>query len=250
VSDEKALRNYVTFGTAEGAPPKSVTDAFSHHASEVAAVVATEVHHAYFMIDHDFADGADSFFAIEGMLVQCAAELMAADAILSRGIALLTIFHHARTIYEAHAVLHWVLQDWKARAPHLVKDVVVERGKFESALQKSGWTAPTNLTPRARALIGNAAVKQLPTIDQMIVGSHTLESDYPIQWKYASAHLHPYAIRSAEVDAQTERFIIEQILRGSIRHACAVYRCVATQYRITEPRALNLLSAAEAWSAG
>lgn len=245
---QSRFRHLVTFGTDDGAPSASVVASFREHALALTAVVPTELRAAFLNIPHDLSEGSDRLFMTEGLITQAAAETWAADRILAGKVGLLTIFHHARSLYEAHAVAYWMMGDLDARWQRVMKDHLRERDRFEKEMALTMGSVPSDISVAGRALLDDDSVKLPPSMFDMVNPEPQLRYDLGFFWKYSSIHIHPGGLGTASIDADSERTTIEQILAGVIRHASGAYRRIATHFAINDPGVITPLEAAETWA--
>ncbi len=241
----REFRSFMTFGTSEGRPPEDTLNRFYKHGQALAATVPTAVRSTFMDLDHDMTGGSDHLFLIEGLVVQAAAEVWAAEAILRAKLAPLTMFHHARALYEAHAITYWMFGDLPTRWPRVLKKYVKERDEFERAAEKSIGKVATDIAEAGRALLTDAAVRLPPTVHDQGRGHPVLEFDYAFFWKCASAHAHPSNIGTGEINVESERTTITQIMAGVIRHAAGVYRHVINYYKLELGAVAEQLAEAE-----
>jgi hypothetical protein len=221
---EREFRSFMDFGTREARPPQASLTSFYKHSYALAGPVPIKVRKTFMALDHDMTGGSDHLFVIEGLVCQAAAEVWAAAVILKAEVAPLTMFHHARALYEAHAMIYWVLADLHGRGPQLVKDYLRERRQFERDAEKSIGKVVSDIKPAGHTLIDDPNVPSPPSVRDQVKGHPVLEFDYAVFWKYASAHSHPGNIGTGEIDQDSERREILQIMSGTIRHAAGVYR--------------------------
>jgi len=239
------FRSMMTFGTDEGAPRGELVTQFLEHELELVTHVPLQLQAAFFKLPHDMSNGSDGLLVVEGLITQAAAELWAIERILKGRMALLTMFHHVRTLYEAHALTYWLLQDFVGRWPRVLKERQVERDRFEAAAAKSIGPVASDISDAGRALVADSAIKRLPSVFDMIEGNAVLEFDHAVFWKYSSAHTHPGFTFTAQIDAENERETIQQILGAAIRHTAGVYRLIADHFGIAEQGVIEPLAAAE-----
>ncbi|MEO8624020.1 MAG: hypothetical protein ABI625_23275 [bacterium] len=239
----------MTFGTRDGAPHDRIVKNFQEHNLRLVTDVALGIQTEFSGLSHDMSRGSDGIIVVDSLVMQAAAELWAAERILEGEMALLTMFHHVRALYEAHALSYWLLQDFRGRWPRVLKERQVERERFEKAAAKSIGPVATDITEAGQVLIKDATIRRLPKVFDMIKGHPDLELDHAVFWKYSSAHTHPGFTFTAEVDPHSERTMVEQILGGLIRHACGVYREVVNHFALESAATLESLSAAEKYSA-
>src|SRR2546428_367027 len=109
--DNREFRSFLTFGTAEGRPAEDSVNRFYKHSQSLATSVPIAIRNTFMALDHDMKGGSDHLFLIEGLVVQAAAEVWAAEQILRGKLATLTMFHHVRALYEAHAITYWMFGD-------------------------------------------------------------------------------------------------------------------------------------------
>src|SRR5262249_11110768 len=162
-------------------------------------------------------------------------------------LAPLTIFHHARALYEAHATAYWLMEDLEGRWPRLMKSHIRERHRFEEEAGLTMGRVPTDISERGRALLTDDAVKLPPTMFDMVRADPVLRYDLAFFWKSSSIHVHPGGTGTAAIDVDSERTMIEQILAGVIRHAAGTYRRIADHFGITDVAVIEPLGAAEGW---
>jgi hypothetical protein len=214
----------------------------------LAAPVPIAVQNAFAALDHDMSRGSDLLFVIDGATVQCAAEVWAAWRIFTGRIARLTMFHHARALYEAHALMAWLLDDYNGRGDRIVKETLRERLEFEKAMERIDWHQPSDATDLGHTLLNDPAVKALPTTYQQTEGDPVLRYDYPLFWKHSSAHVHPYHIHAGELDVENEQMLMNQLLAGIIRHAAGAYLRIVSYFRLDLPKGeMDALSGAADW---
>ena len=245
---ERDFRSFMTFGTKEGRPPDDTLDRFYQHSLTLSSTVPIAVQNTFMALDHDMKGGSDHLFVIDGLVLQAAAEVWAAETILRGQLALLTIFHHARALYEAHAITYWLLGDVQARSLRALKKALRERRGFEEAAKTSIGVVVTDIAAGGQRLLDDGTVREIPKMHELVKGHPVLEFDYAIFWKYASAHAHPSSIGTGEVDVESERTTIMQMIAGVIRHSCGVYRHVAEKYGLDLGPAMNELKEAEEFS--
>lgn len=243
------FRNLMTFGAEQGRPSTEFIQRFQAHALSLTTDVALGVQRAFFDQNHDMSKGADPFFLIDGLVIQAAAELWAAERILVGKMAPLTMFHHARSIYEAHATVHWLLEDLDGRWKRIIKGHVRERQRFENEATHTFGGGPTDITAEGLALLADNSIKFPPTMFDMVRNDRVLRYDLGFLWKYSSIHIHPGGIGSGQIDPDNERIMIEQILGGLIRHTAGTFREVINRYPADAPDTLAALEAAEGYSA-
>jgi hypothetical protein len=242
------FRNLVTFGTGEAAPSPDTIETFSSHARSLTGPVGVGLSKRFVMLDHDMAEGSDRLFILEGLIGKAAAEVWATDAIVQLGLAPLTSFHHARALYEAHALAYWLLADFANRWQRVLKESIRERLSFEKECTTSIGAVKTDITDVGRELLEDGSVKEPPSVKDQVVGHPVLEFDYALFWKYSSAHVHPGHIGMGEIDPETERSNIEWILGGAIRHSAGIYREISSGFNIPDFDASSLLVSAEEYS--
>ncbi len=242
---EREFRSFVSFGTVEGRPAKDSLDRFYKHSYALSGTVPIKARETFMALDHDMTGGSDHLFLIEGLVCQAAAEVWAASAILKAEVAPLTMFHHARALYEAHAMTYWLLGDLTNRAPRLLKDYLSEREGFERAAEKSIGAVVSDIAPGGRTLLNDEKVRLPPSVKDQARGHPVLEFDYALFWKYASAHSHPGNIGTGEIDLESEQTTIIQIMGGAIRHAAGVYRHIVNHYKLELGDAGEQLAGAE-----
>lgn len=231
-SAERDFRSFVTFGTDEGRPPDDALQRFYKHSQALAVAVPIKVRGAFMALEHDMTAGSDHLFLIEGLVCQGAAEVLACDSILRAKMAPLTMFHHARALYEAHAMMYWLLGDIPGRSLRLLKDYLKERAGFERAAEESIGKVATDIKAAGHALLNDPVVRPPPSVHDQGIGHPILEFDYAMFWKYASAHTHTGNIGTGEIDSENERTMILQIMGGTIRHAAGVYRHVVSRFKL------------------
>ena|SRR2546425_4261135 len=229
---KREFRSFMSFGTAEGRPTADSLARFYNHSHALAGDVPIKVRETFVTLDHDMTKGSDHLSLIEGLVCHAAAEVWASDTILRAQVAPLTMFHHARALYEAHAMTYWLLGDLPNRAPRLLKDYLAEREGFEEAAEKSIGKVVTDIAPGGRTLLNDPRVKRPPSVHDQVTGHPVLEFDYALFWKYASAHSHPGNIGTGEIDQDSERTTILQIMGGAIRHSAGVYRHIVNHYNL------------------
>lgn len=228
--EEYQFRNFVTFGTGEGAPPRSTVEDFRLHVLSLTAPVPTRLCKAFVMLDHDMSDGSDRLFIVDGLIGKAAAEIWAAHVILSGSLGPLTMYHHARALYEAHALAYWLLGDFATRWQRVLKETLRERLKFEEECKGSIGEIHTDVMEAGHQLIADPSVKNPPSIKDQIKGNPVLSFDYALFWKHSSAHIHPGHIGTDEIDYSSEKTALEQLIRGTVRHCAGVYRCIADAF--------------------
>lgn len=228
--EEYQFRNFVTFGTGEGAPPRSTLENFRLHVLSLTAPVPTELSKAFMLLDHDMSDGSDRLLIVDGLIAKAAAEIWAADVILSGSLGPLTMYHHARALYEAHALAYWLLGDFATRWQRVLRETLRERLKFEEECKWSIGDIHTDVTEAGHQLIADLSVKNPPSVKDQIKGNRVLSFDYALFWKNSSAHIHPGHIDMAEIDYRSEKTAIEQLMGGAVRHCAGVYRCIADAF--------------------
>lgn len=244
---QREFRTFFTFGTEEGRPPEGALERFDKHTQALATAVAMAVQKTFLELDHDMSQGSDHLFLIDGLALQAATEVWAADAILRAKLAPLTMFSHARALYEAHAMTYWMFLDLPTRLPRLMKKHLIEREGFERAAEKSIGKVVTDIAPAGRTLMNDQAVHFPPNVDQQVVGHPVLEFDYAVFWKYASSHTHAGHIGTGEIDRENERTMIKQIMGGILRQAAGVYRHVVNYYKLNLGGVAEQLEEAEAY---
>ncbi len=242
---DREFRSFVSFGTGDSRPAEDSLERFYKHCYALSGTVPIKVRETFMALDHDMTGGSDYLFVIEGLVCQAAAEVWAADAILRAKIAPLTMFHHGRALYEAHAMTSWLLGDLEARWPRVVKDYLKEREGFERAADKSIGKVVTDISAGGRTLLHDQKVRLPPPVPEQVKGHPVLEFDYALFWKYASAHAHPGNIGTGEIDQDSERTTIMQIMAGAIRHAAGVYRHIVSHYNLNLGAAGKALVEAE-----
>ncbi len=242
---ERDFRSFVDFGTGEGRPPEDSIARFYERSSALASTVPIKVRETFMALDHDMSGGSDHLFLMEGLVVQAAAEVWAAAVILKALVAPLTMYHHARALYEAHAMMYWLLGDVHNRALRLQKDHLMEREGFEKAALKSIGEVESDIALAGKSLIDDAAVLRPPSVHDQGLGHPVLEFDYAMFWKYASAHAHPGSIQTGEIDPENERGNIMQIMAGIVRHAAGVYRHLTHHFKLDLGEAREQLAKAE-----
>jgi hypothetical protein len=247
-ADDRRYRHLVTFGTGDGEPCEGVARAFVQHAEVLTAAVPAALRAAFVSLDHDFSNGSDHVFLLEGLITQAAAEIWASERIRSGKLATLTIFHHARALYEAHALAYWLTEDVDGRWRRLMKDHIRERQRFEVEASSSIGQIETDITAFGHALLADDSVKLPPSMFDMVKNHPVLRYDLAFFWKHSSAHVHPGSISVAAIDARSERTMIEQILAGCVRHAAGTYRQIIDRYAITDAKVVDPLREAEAWA--
>ncbi len=229
-SADRDFRSFMTFGTKEGRPPDETINRYYKYSQALASTVPIAVQNAFMRLDHDMKSGSDHLFVIDGLVVQAAAEVWAAETILRSQLGLLTMFHHARALYEAHAIIYWMLGDLSARSLGVLKKTVRERSGFEKAAEKSIGAVVSDIAAGGKKLLENNAIREPPKVHDQIKGHPVLEFDYAIFWKFASAHTHPSHVGTGEVDLNNERMTIMQMMAGVIRHSCGIYRHVTNEF--------------------
>jgi hypothetical protein len=243
------FRSVMTLGTGDGRPSREFIKRFQEHSFKLCTDVTLGVQRAFFGQDHDMTGGSDHLFIIDGLVIQAAAELWAADRILKGEMAPLTMFHHARAIYEAHATAYWLCEDIDARWKRLMKSNLRERERFESEVQHSVGSVPTDISEQGKVLLADDSVRFAPNVFDMVRTDPLLRYDMALFWKYSSSLVHPGALGTARIETQSERTMIEQICGGCIRHAAGTFRRVLNRYPGADSETLAALAAAEAYSA-
>jgi hypothetical protein len=238
----------MTFGTGEGRPSEEFVRRFQRHALDLSVDVPLAVQRAFLETEHELRNGSDHLFMVDGIIVQAAAELAAAERILAGKSAPLTMFHHARALFEAHSLAYWLMQDVEQNALRLMKDHLRERDRFEQEAKQSIKTQVTDITNAGRRLLDDAAVKFPPTMFDIVRSDVVLRYDLAFFWKYSSSHVHPGSIGTGQVDAANERTTIEQLAGGSIRHAAGTYRRIVDRYRLQIGEAKQQLEDAESYA--
>lgn len=97
-------------------------------------------------------------------------------------------------------------------------------------------------------MIDDPNIKLPPTVHDMAAGDNVLEFDYAFFWKYSSAHVHA-GHESGEVTVEVQRWTLEQLYGGVVRHAAGTYRKIATHFQIDLEEAEPHLADAEHYSA-
>jgi len=228
----RQFRSVMTFGTAGKAFPASVFKRAQTHLFELYGSIPVAVQRSFADLDHDMSGGSDYLFVLDGLITKTAAEVWATDRILSSKLAVLTTMHHARALYETHALANWVLRDVRPRSLRVLKSLLVERERFENTAARSIGKLPSDIASGGRKLLEDDTVKRLPSVHDMIGDHQDLAFDEAIFWKYASAHIHPGYIGNAAVDARSERVMMEQIIGAVVRHAAGVYNCFVRTYEL------------------
>jgi len=172
---------------------------------------------------HDLGKGADRLALVEGMLWQTSAEVWASCSIISNELALLTAFHHARSIYEIDVLLSWLLRNFDSNAMRLVKEGRRQRLAFENSATGSFWDVQSDVTEDARNLVKDKAVRGLPTVEEMARDDLTLAADVAFLWRYASSFIHAGRSYTAAIQSANERQHIMHIYFGILRHAALIY---------------------------
>lgn len=82
-SSDSAQRRWKSFTTFGGgaAPTASMRADFKRHSLMLAGPVPIAIQNAFAAFDHDMSRGSDLLFVIDGVVVQCAAEVWAARRI-------------------------------------------------------------------------------------------------------------------------------------------------------------------------
>jgi hypothetical protein len=142
---------------------------------------------------------------VDGMIHQVAAETWAARQIFTGGMAPLTILHHARAVYEAHAIAYWMFQDFAGRWPRVLKEALRERQRFEEAARNSIGEVLSDVTGSGKDLLNDSTVTLLPTLWDMIPGNAILQYDHAILWKYACSFTHAGYTYGADAEPHRER---------------------------------------------
>lgn len=225
-------RSLLIYGTGEAGPSESLRERFKAFAVALSTPIPIAVQNAFTAREHDLSRGSDHLFLVDGMITQTAAEVWAARQLLLGELAPLTILHHARALYEAHAVAYWMFGDFASRWPRVLKDSLRERQRFEDAARASIGEVRSDITDRGKSLVQDASIPLCPTLWDMTRGSPILEYDHAIFWKYASSFIHPAETYSAATDLESERTLIEQILAGVLRHSAGVYRLIINQFAL------------------
>lgn len=180
---ERRFRSLMTFGTGEGRPPKATTRGFRTHAIAIVGEIALKVQHEFKMFDHDLSDGSDHIVIVDGLIVQVAAETCASERLVTGETAILTAFHHARALYEAHALSWWMCQDFAARWKRVLKDRLRDRLRFDEAMSKSIGQVQTDVAQGGHDLLADTSIGHLPTMFDMTRGSAVLEFDHALLWE-------------------------------------------------------------------
>jgi hypothetical protein len=243
------FRSVMTFGTGEGRPSPEFIKRFQEHSFKLIADVPLGVQRTFAEQNHDMSGGSDPLFIIDGLVIQAAAELFAAERIFAGEMAQLTMFHHARAVYEAHAIAYWLCQDVDGRWKRLMKSNLLERQRFESEVQHSMGAVPTDISEDGIALLNDDSVKRAPNMIDMVKTDALLRFDLAMFWKYSSSLVHPGALGAARIDRESERVMIEQVCGGCIRHAAGTFRRVLDRYPGADPDTQAALAAAEEYSA-
>ncbi len=244
---EPRFRNFVTFGTGEAAPSQGTIERFTNHSRSLTGPVSVGLRKRFMLLEHDMTDGSERLFIVESLIGKAAAEVWAAATIVSSGLAPLTMFHHARALYETHALAYWLLADFDDRWKRVLKETLRERRSLEEECIDSIGPIETDITHLGHDL-EDTSLKEPPSVKDQILGHQVLEFDYALFWKYSSAHVHPGHIGMGEIDPDTERSNIEGILGGTIRHCAGTYRAIANGFNIPDFDDSPLLAAAEEWS--
>jgi hypothetical protein len=224
--------------------------AFKVHATALAGSVGTAVHTQFLEKDHSASNRDGALETVEGIIVQCAAEMLAMFVSVANDAPPLTTFHQVRALYDAHAMAHWLFAgDFEPRARQVQKRRLKERAQLEELLAARGWRGESAVTEEGRAFLADKALTMAPAVDQRIRGSALLQWDYAYVYKYGSAHTHPYHMSSDTVDPDTERTTVEQLLAAGVRHCAATYRAVVSHFDLKVPADAEAgLATAEAWS--
>ncbi|MGH8587713.1 MAG: hypothetical protein ACREWE_16530 [Gammaproteobacteria bacterium] len=246
--EERRSRSLMLYGTGEAAPSESVRQHFGIFSLALSGPIAIAIDKALLERDHEFSRGSDGLELVRGLIPQTAAEVWAARQIVLGGLAPLMVLHHARGLYEAHAMAHWMFRDFDSRWERLLKDALRERQRFEAAARASIGEVASDLTDLGRALVDDAAVAPPPSLWDMIPGNPVLQYDHAIFWKYASAFTHPGSNYTGATDARSERIMIEQELAGIIRHSAAVYRLITDHFALGIGEVAGALREAEEYS--
>ena len=230
--EDSRFRSIMTFGTGPGAPTAATVSEFRTYAKPLMARVPSELQKEFLSLEHDMSGGSDRLYIVDGLIKKAAAELWAADEILTGELAPLTMFHHARALYEAHALAYWLCKDFANRWKRVLKDGMRERLRFEDEYKKSIGAVPSDITDAGQALIDDDSIKLPPRVFDQTSGNAVLTSDYAFFWKYSSAHVHAGHMETGTATVQTERWTIGELLRGLVRHAAGTYREIANFYDI------------------
>ncbi len=238
----------IMYGTGEAAPSESVARHFGTFTLALSGPIAIAVLDAFTDRDHDFSQGSDGVILVDGMIHQVAAETWAARQIFTGGMAPLTTLHHARAVYEAHAIAHWMFQDFPGRWPRVLKEALRERQRFEDAARKSIGEVLSDVTGSGKELLDDVAVSFPPSLWDMLPGSAVLQYDHAILWKYASSFTHAGYTYAADAEPHSERVFMEQLVVGVVRHSAAFYRRIVDQFALDFGEADGALREAEEYT--
>ncbi len=238
-------RHFLDFASAAGVIPEATLLGFRAITASLAAPIPIAVLSALLECDHDFSDGSDHLILVESLIHKTAAEVWAAERILSGELGRLTMFHHARALYEGHALSHWMFTDFARNWQRVEKEVLWERDTLEKSCLDSIGPIPTDITEIGRRLLDDPRVLRPPSVFDQAKTKPILRYDYASFWKYSSAHVHPAHIGGARVTHELERITIDQIIGAVVRHAAGTYREIVDQFRLQGAALESLLSESE-----
>ncbi len=224
-----------------------IVEGFCIHALGIAAPIAIAVRSALLDLQHDYSDGSDPLLLVDSLIHKAAAEVWASHQILAGKLGRLTMFHHARALYEGHALAHWLFADFRSRVRRVLKETLLKRNKLENALVELGQPVNSDITASGRELLADKTVRLPPAVFDQAKSKGELLFDYAYFWKYSSAHVHPAHIQAAEINPTIERETIGQILTSIIRHSSGTFREIATYFNLEAHQPISGLAEAEAY---